>query len=97
MIGQNITFTTDSKIYRDTYKSTVLDIKDNIMTIAMPYHKGTVVLPGVGTRLKVNVEELNYDFACEILDRNIMDKYLKISTPDLSQEIIASGEKNLPV
>lgn len=82
MIGQKITFTTDSRIYRETYNSTILDIKDNIMTIAMPYHKGAVVLPGVGTRLNVNIEALDILFSCEILDRNIMARHLKISTPD---------------
>lgn len=82
MIGQQITFKADSKIYKDTYSSTILDIKDNIMTISIPYHKGAVVLPGVGTRLDISMESLGYKFECEILDRDIVKKQLKISTPD---------------
>lgn len=82
MIGQNLTFTANSKIYRDTYSSTVLDMKDNMMTISIPYHGGLVILPGVGTRLSVNVNSINCRFDCEILERNIVKKYLKVSTPN---------------
>lgn len=81
MIGQHITFTTDSSIYREIYHSIVLDVKNNMMTISMPYHNGVVVLPGVGTILNVNMVDLNYSFKCEILERNILKKYLKVTTP----------------
>lgn len=82
MIGQCLTFTANSKIYKETYSSSIIDIKDNMMTISIPYHNGLVVLPGVGTILNINITAINHKFQCEILERNIMGKYLKISTPN---------------
>lgn len=95
MIGQHITFTADSGIYKDTYKSRILDMKDNMMIIAIPYHMGAVVLPGVGTRLSINVEASGYRFDCEILERNIVEKYLKVSTPDSIQRSSSTRLKKL--
>jgi len=82
MIGQHVIFTTNSSIYRETYESKILDIKDNMMAISMPYHNGVIVLPGVGTKLSVNISTLSCNFQSEILERNIVRKYLKIATPN---------------
>jgi len=81
MKGKHITFTADSIIYRETYDSKVLDVKNNMMIISMPYHNGAIVLPGVGTVLNINVTDLGYSFKCEILERNILKKYLKVTMP----------------
>lgn len=99
MVGRHITFTTDSKVYKGTYSSTILDVRDNLMTISMPYHNGALVLPGVGTRLYATMLPMEktdtmvakdavvttynggQSFECEIVERNIVKKYLRISTP----------------
>lgn len=91
MIGQQITFTTNSSIYNGKYCSTILDIKNNMMTVSIPYHNGVVVLPGVGTRLNVNVSNLNYRFQCEILERDIIKRHMKVSTPNSISRVNTNG------
>lgn len=91
--GDTLTMKVISPLYRNTYKTEVLAVEENSLTLSMPISQGRMILLGVSTPVEITCVRGPFTFSTEVISRGFHPSpYLVIAMP----YFIAGGKRSRP-